>query len=54
MARSDFSPPSQRKTILTPPKRPSLVPFNSLVVMAVDSMLRRANGAQAGIQQLHD
>jgi len=28
--------------------------FNSLVVMAVDAMLRRANGAQAGIQRLHD
>jgi len=26
----------------------------ALVVMAVDSMLRRANGAQAGIQRLHD
>jgi hypothetical protein len=25
-----------------------------LVVMAVDSMLRRANRAQAGIQRLHD
>jgi hypothetical protein len=39
---------------LTPQKRPSLVAFNSLVVMAVDSMLRRANRAQAGIQRLHD
>ena len=28
--------------------------WKSLVVMAVDSMLRRANGAQAGIQRLHD
>src|ERR1039458_6815218 len=28
--------------------------FNSLVVMAVDSMLRRADRAQAGIQRLHD
>jgi hypothetical protein len=26
----------------------------ALVVMAVDSMLRRANRAQAGIQRLHD
>jgi hypothetical protein len=28
--------------------------LKSLVVMAVDSMLRRANRAQAGIQRLHD
>jgi hypothetical protein len=28
--------------------------WKSLVVMAVDSMLRRANRAQAGIQRLHD
>jgi hypothetical protein len=39
---------------LTPQKRPSLTAFNFLVVMAVESMLRRANGAQAGIQRLHD
>jgi len=47
-------PPRQRKTTLTPQKRPSLTAFNFLVVMAVESMLRRANGAQAGIQRLHD
>ena len=28
--------------------------LKSLVVMAVDSMLRRANRAQAGIHRLHD
>jgi hypothetical protein len=35
-------------------KRHSLAAFNSLVVKAVDSMLRRANRAQAGIQRHHD
>jgi hypothetical protein len=35
-------------------KRPFVAGFNPLVVMAVDSMLRRAKGAQAGIQRLHD
>jgi hypothetical protein len=54
MAQSDFSPPRQRKATLTPQKRPFLPAFNSLVVMAVDSMLRRANWAQAGIQRLND
>ena len=32
----------------------TLPPLAALVVMAVDSMLRRANRAQAGIQRLHD
>ena len=40
--------------MLTLQKRSSLVAFNSLVVMAVDSMLRRGNRVQAGIQRLHD
>ena len=31
-----------------------VVGANSLVMMAVGSMLRRANRAQAGIQRLHD
>jgi hypothetical protein len=34
----------QWKTPLTPQKRPSLLAFNSLVVMAVDSMLRGQTG----------
>jgi hypothetical protein len=46
--------PRQRKTTLTAQKRPSLSAFNSLVVTAVDSMLRRANRAQAEIQGHHD
>ena len=37
-------PPRQRKIMLSPQRRPSLPAFNSLVVMAVDSMLRRATG----------
>ena len=40
-AKSDFPPPRQRTVQLTPQKRPSLPAFESLVVMAVDSMLRR-------------
>jgi len=39
---------------LTHQKLPFVHAFNSLVVMALDSMLRRANRAQAGIQRLHD
>jgi hypothetical protein len=38
---------------LTPQEQFSLPAFNSLVVMAVGSMLRRANGTQSGIQRLH-
>jgi hypothetical protein len=36
------------------PQKPPTPDFVPLVVMAVDSMLRRANRAQAGIQRLHD
>jgi hypothetical protein len=39
---------------LTPKKRLSFPAFYSLAVMAVDSMLRGENRAQAGIQRLHD
>jgi hypothetical protein len=54
VAQTDLSPPRSRKTTLTPETQPCLPAFNSLVVMAVDSMLRKANRAQAGIQRLHD
>jgi len=40
---------------MTPLKAPFLsMPLTLLVVMAADSMLRRANGAQAGSLRLHD
>jgi hypothetical protein len=54
MDNPKFRPPRQRKTRLTRQKRTSVPAFKSLVVMAVDSMLRRADRAQAGIQRLHD
>jgi len=44
----------QRKSRLTVQRRFSVPAFKSLVVMAVDSMLRGADTAQAGIQRLHD
>jgi len=43
--------------MLTPLKAVVAFPLNAfipLVVMAADSMLRRANGAQAGSRRLHD
>ena len=49
-----FSSPGQRTAHLTPKKRLSFPAFYSLAVMAVDSMLRGENRAQAGIQRLHD
>ena len=49
----DFSPSATAESKTDTLKAPSLPVFNSLVVMAVDSMLRRGNRAQAGIQRLH-
>jgi hypothetical protein len=54
MAQSD-SPPSATADSKTDTPGAAFPPvFNSLVVMTVDSMLRKANRAQVGIQRLHD
>jgi len=56
MPRLTFPTPRQWKTMLTP-KCGLSFPFNAfipLVVMAADSMLRRAEWAQAGSRRLHD
>jgi hypothetical protein len=49
-----FPAPARERIPRHPKRRACLSAFTSLVVIAVDSMLRRANRAQAGIQRLHD
>jgi len=52
--KSDSSSSATAEYNIASPRPAFLPAFNALVVMAVVSMLRRANGAQAGIQRLHD
>jgi len=46
MAQSDLSPSAPAENTVDTQKRPCLPGFNSLVVMAVDSMLRRGVGTR--------